>query len=122
MKRISLFISFCLVLSVIFCACANPQSNNEEYYGGRPMNAEILSEIAESILNESTAKEEDTTDSDTSIKVHDGVYYWTKSGSVYHKWADCGHLKNSSDILSGNREDAILAGKQKLCSTCEERN
>ena len=122
MKHSFLFISLFLALTLVLCACSKSQISSDEYYGGESMNAEILSEIAESVFNESKKDSENGAGNSESESKHDGVYYWTNSGSVYHKWADCGHLKNSSEILSGSHDDALLAGKQKLCSTCEERN
>lgn len=64
---------------------------------------------------------EESTEEGTINREHDGVYYWTESGAKYHKWADCGHLKNSTNILSGTLEEAIDAGKEGLCSSCAKK-
>ena len=121
MKARILCIALTLTLILLATSCASKVEVNDEYYGGESMNAEILSEIAESIFNESSDISGDNTSSEESErKAHDGIYYWTDSGSVYHKWADCGHIKNSQNIKSGILDDAILAGKLKLCSSCEK--
>ena len=120
-------LAFALISVMLFSAssCAEKVVTNTEYYGGESMNAEILSHISESIFNEMTSAAEDTSSEDAvenSSENHDGIYYWTEGGSVYHKWADCSHIKNSQEIKSGSRDEAILSGKEKLCSSCEKRN
>ena len=121
MKRILAFtVSIILVLTL--CSCAKEYKENHNFYGGESLNAEMLSEIAESIFNEMQSSESADSQSGTvAVKEHNGIYYWTSGGSVYHKWSDCSHLKNSTNITSGNEQDALLAGKEKLCSTCAKR-
>ncbi len=46
------------------------------------------------------------------------LFYWTESGSKYHLYRDCGHLKNSVSVLSGNKSKLIEAEKNGPCSTC----
>lgn len=122
MKRIFLF-SLCIIIFFLsLTSCATEYEENDHFYGGESLNADILSSIAESIFNEMESSESQNEQIENSSgREHDGVYYWTSSGSVYHKWSDCGHLKNSSDIMSGNEQDAILAGKEKLCSSCAKK-
>ena len=120
-------LAFALISVILFStsSCAEKVVTNTEYYGGESMNAEILSHISESIFNEMTSAAEETSSENTdeiSSEHHDGIYYWTDGGSVYHKWADCGHIKNSQDVKSGSRDEAILSGKEKLCSSCEKKN
>lgn len=43
------------------------------------------------------------------------TYYWTNSGTVYHMYADCQHLKNSASVQSGSKS---LSGKDRCCKTC----
>lgn len=122
MKKVIL-ITLALILTLfLLTSCTSEHQTNDDFYGGESLNADILSSIAESIFNESEIEEGSKDDfSNPSQKEHDGIYYWTESGSVYHKWSDCGHLKNASEIKSGNKQDAMLAGKDKLCSTCEKK-
>ena len=44
--------------------------------------------------------------------------YWTQLGSVYHIDTECQHLNRSSELYEGAVEDAIAAGKTRLCKTC----
>ena len=48
--------------------------------------------------------------------------YWTASGTVYHTHDDCGHLKNTKDLLTGSSATAIENGKTRLCKTCEKKD
>lgn len=122
MKNRVCFILCTVILLLSFTSCATEYTDNDDFYGGESLNAEILSEIAESIFNEIESEEiENGRTENGSDREHDGVYYWTSGGSVYHKWSDCGHLKNSSDVISGNEQDALLAGKEKLCSSCAKK-
>ncbi len=58
----------------------------------------------------------------TTEKISDAeqtnTVYWTKSGSVWHTRSDCYHIKKSSNVFSGTLDEAIEAGKEKLCSSC----
>ena len=86
---------------------ADPSGDNVENGGEETTTAE---KTAEGDPEEETTK-----------RYHDGTYYWTESGKVYHKWADCGHLKNSSEVFSGSALDAEAAGKETLCSLCAKK-
>ena len=46
------------------------------------------------------------------------VVYWTPGGSVYHTTPDCPSLKRSHTILSGSVEQAMAAGKGRVCKNC----
>lgn len=45
------------------------------------------------------------------------VVYWTKNGSVWHTSRDCRYIRNS-EVESGDVNDAIEAGKDRVCSSC----
>ena len=51
-----------------------------------------------------------------------GEVCWTRYGKVYHIYQDdehwCQHLNNSDTVIKGNVEEAIAAGKTRLCKTC----
>lgn len=48
------------------------------------------------------------------------IVYWVKSGAVYHTHRDCRSLAGtSSPVQSGTYEQAIAAGKSRLCKNCE---
>ena len=70
----------------------------------------------ESCSDESISESEHETETPPSKTV-----YWTKSGTVWHLFEDCGYLKGSTSILSGSVEKAIEEGKSKLCSSCSKR-
>ena len=48
--------------------------------------------------------------------------YWTKFGKVYHTSTECGHLNHSDELTVGSVEEAIAAGKTRLCKTCQARD
>ena len=91
------------------------ESENEAITSEETENCDTTSErIEESIL---TTEETEKGTTSSSGK----VVFWTESGSVWHSFKDCGHLKNSKEILSGSVDDAIAAGKEKLCTTCQKK-
>ncbi|MBR4165582.1 MAG: hypothetical protein IKR43_05040 [Lachnospiraceae bacterium] len=51
-----------------------------------------------------------------------GEVCWTRYGKVYHIYVDdetwCQHLNNSDSVITGSVEEAIAAGKTRLCKTC----
>ena len=55
-----------------------------------------------------------------------GQVTWTQYGKVYHiyysdeEW--CQHLNNSDTVVVGTVEEAIAAGKTRLCKTCAHKN
>ena len=123
MRNRVLIIVFVLVSLLVLSSCSNYLDSQEEFYGGELVNSEMLSSLAESILaeEESTEKEEEKTTQEETTREHDGTYYWTKSGKVYHKWSDCGHIKNSKEVFDGTLEEAMAAGKGNLCSSCAKK-
>ncbi len=46
------------------------------------------------------------------------ICYYTKYGEVYHLYADCHYLKNSSTVRTGT---VYESNKDRLCSACEKR-
>lgn len=48
------------------------------------------------------------------------LVFWTKGGSVWHSTASCSSLANTdpADIISGNEDEAIAAGKERICKKC----
>lgn len=123
MKNRALIIIFVIVTLLVLGSCSNYLDSPEEFYGGELVDSEMLSSLAESILAEEelTEKVEDETTKEEITREHDGTYYWTKSGKVYHKWSDCGYIKNSKEVFDGTLEDAIEAGKENLCSSCAKK-
>ena len=46
------------------------------------------------------------------------VVYWVKNGEVWHVRASCASLSRSKNILSGTIEEALDAGKPRVCKRC----
>ena len=69
---------------------------------------------------ETTAAPPETTPPVTSApteKQTDTVY-WVKNGGVWHLRRDCSSLSRSKEILSGTVDEAIAAGKERVCKRC----
>lgn len=47
-----------------------------------------------------------------------GTVYWTPGGSVWHTTESCSSLSRSKEIISGTEEQAIQAGKERVCKKC----
>ena len=59
--------------------------------------------------------------SETTLDRNDKVshtVYWVKSGKVWHTTKDCPSLSRSKSILSGSVDDAMAAGKERVCKRC----
>ena len=48
----------------------------------------------------------------------DEQVYWAPFGHVYHTHDDCYHLNQTDTLTVGTVEEAIAAGRTKLCSNC----
>lgn len=48
--------------------------------------------------------------------------YWTTFGKVYHTHDDCSHLNQSETLTYGTVEEAIAAGRVRLCKTCAKQD
>ncbi len=135
-----LTLSVFLLSILMFVAC----DQNNEFNGGELLNSERMSEIKSEIISdletssvESTEVSsyvelntdlEGTTSNDTfenitvesnsnSEDVKNDIVYWTKSGDVWHLSESCRYIK-SSDKISGTVEEAVEAGKERVCSSC----
>ena len=55
-----------------------------------------------------------------------GKVTWTQYGKVYHIYINdeewCQHLNNSDTVKVGSVEEAIAAGKTRLCKTCAHKH
>ncbi len=135
-----LMVTFALLITLCMISCSNYINSSDDFYGGDIIDAEMLSRLAESVFSENESLRPEETEAESgdgetesnseeitteveSQRVHDGIYYWTKSGQVYHKWSDCGHLKNAKEIFSGDARAAEAAGfvEDDLCSSCAKK-
>ncbi len=48
--------------------------------------------------------------------------YWAPFGKVYHTHEDCGHLNHTDTLTYGTVEEAIAAGRTRLCSACAAKD
>lgn len=48
--------------------------------------------------------------------------YWSPFGRVYHTHDDCGHLNKTEELTYGTVEQAIAAGRTRLCSSCAKKD
>ncbi len=58
--------------------------------------------------------------SDETDRADNTVVYWTAGGSVWHVTDDCSALSKSKSIVSGVTDEAIKAGKTRVCKRCGE--
>lgn len=58
--------------------------------------------------------------SDEMTNAESMLVYWTKSGSVWHLSTSCSSLAKTdpAGLLSGTEDDAIAAGKERVCKKC----
>ncbi len=114
--------SAALLLSamLIFRACSSDVS--------KPMGDTLFTTSQTDVIAPDTSKSDSTNDTDP-VTIYDSdsstiaepdirTYYWTQSGTVYHIYADCGHLKNSIDVQSGSKDHS---SKERCCKTCYSR-
>ena len=151
MKRTGfwIIITVILLLSIVLSAvsCSSYSDFSHEYYGGDTINREMLSEILESLFEDTkeqetgisenglitreTKGEAEITEENITEKIstesnsqtdngysESDLLYWTENGEVWHKSKDCRYLRNSKEIICGTYSDAIDAGKVRPCSAC----
>ena len=71
-------------------------------------------------MQEASAEESDTCEY-TDLEFDESTVFWTEGGGVWHLFNNCGHLKRSKKIYYGTVEEAVEAGKEKVCSTCAKK-
>lgn len=117
MRRFIPILTAALLLLLPSCA------PSDGFSAGRPLSKEELASISAELFTQveepvsDTEKESEPTYTDREPN----TYYWTESGSVYHKYRDCYHLKNATSIESGTKLTAEKAGKERLCSECGDK-
>ena len=52
----------------------------------------------------------------------EGDVFWAPSGKVYHMDEDCQAFTQSEELIVGSVEEAIAAGRTRLCSFCAKRH
>ena len=113
-----------------FAGCADYFYPEREPYAGEVITPEQIYEISESIAESKAIAESEknatNTEAVTETFVPDTdnngnvIVYWTENGSVWHINSKCSSLSRSSKIEFGGEEEALTAGKERLCKKCYE--
>ena len=109
MKHIRRLALLCAMICLFTCGCRQMGDGDEAVSTVSP---EELTEIAEE-LSEHTGDPDELPEAEA---------YWTDGGSVYHTSSGCGHLARAKTVTSGTIEEAQMAGKAKICSTCAKHD
>ena len=116
MRRILLPLTVLLLLLLPACA------SSDGFSAGQPLTKDELSSLADTFPAQTDAPEtEIQTETQPAPKYTDrepNTVYWTEGGSVYHKYRDCYHLKDSKSVKSGTLLTAQMDGKDRVCSEC----
>ena len=92
-----------------------------EYSDKSDMETESSREESLSMSDDSHTNELVDNSSESSNENIGNICYWTESGSVWHTYKDCYHIKKSTNILSGTVEEAKEEGKSHICTACAKR-
>ena len=57
-----------------------------------------------------------------AMQAIDGMVVWSPFGKVYHIDDDCHSLNQTETLTEGTVEEAIAAGRTRLCAYCAKRN
>lgn len=49
-----------------------------------------------------------------------GTVYWSDGGAVWHTDRDCASLRQAAAVHSGSQDEALAAGKARLCQRCAD--
>ncbi len=104
MKALKILIFFTL-LAICLSACA--YSDGTDKKDGILLDGDVLSSIIK-----------DAQDKENSLTANEGDVFWTSSGKIWHKSADCSYLSNSKEIYHGTVDEAMLEGKERACDRC----
>ncbi len=110
-KTSGLIIAAAALLSLTAVSCTRYTAS--DFYGGESVSPGMISEI-EDKLNETTAeKYPAVTDAEGRQ-----IFFWTPSGTVFHRSESCPRLSSSAQVVSGTQDEALEAGKTRGCSVC----
>ena len=109
-----------LILLLLLTGCAS----SDNFSAGQPLTKDELASLADQFPPQTEAPETEAhTETEPAPKYTDrepNTVYWTEGGSVYHKYRDCYHLKDSKSVKSGTVLTAKMNGKERVCSECGE--
>lgn len=93
------------------------------FSGGETLTPERLEEISASLFPPTTEpKAEAVAEPSPDLSAIEGTVYWADGGSVLHIDETCYHLDRSDAVHSGSVEEAVAAGKTRLCASCRDRH
>ena len=104
MKTIKILLTLVLCFTILVSCKID---DDIKQHGGILADRDIVS----SILKELEDKK-------NSSLAEDGDVFWSLSGTIWHKSADCSYLSNSKEVYHGSIEDAKLEGKVRECTRC----
>lgn len=120
---------FLLLLTTLMVAGCHDLPSG--FVGGETLTPERLQEISASLFPPATEPEVETAAVPSTVpsavpspdlSAIEGTVYWTDGGSVLHIDESCYHLGRSDTVHSGSVEEAVAAGKTRLCATCRDRH
>ena len=105
-----LFLLFALFLP----AC----SNTLQFDAGTPITPEEIATRQAQLQEEAKGDEGDEESAPELQTPDNGTVFWLKNGTVYHISQTCYHIKEKQGVLAGTVDEALAAGKSRVCSSC----
>lgn len=105
--------AFAAASALLFCAVSCTRYTASDFYGGESVDSQMLGELDDKLAETTAEKYPAVTNADG-----EQIFFWTRSGSVYHKSENCPRLSSSSEIKSGTHDEALAAGLERGCSVC----
>ena len=95
----------------------------EAYLTGKDRPCKVCSADSNVVIvpPETTEETLPETDGEQTTEVQaSSLVYWTENGAVWHLSRDCSSLSKTDPdkILSGDTDDAVGAGKERVCKIC----
>lgn len=120
-KLLHCIYSLCL-LSLCLTSCRTHGLLDQAFDAGQTVTPEDLLEISRELFTqtEPPTQAPETKSREPETLSPTATVYWLKNGSVYHASKDCHHISHATpeDIREGLVSDAVLDGKERLCTSC----
>ena len=107
------FILCVATATVIASAVSCTRYTASDFYGGESVDSQMLGELDDKLAETTAEKYPAVTNAEG-----EQIFFWTPSGSVYHKSENCPRLSSSSEIRSGTLAEATDAKLERGCSVC----
>ena len=105
------FIPVLILLLLLLPSC----TQSDGFAAGQPLTKDELAALSAELF---TQGDEPGETAPAYTDREPNTVYLTESGSVYHKYRDCYHLRDSRSIQSGTVLTARMAGKERVCAEC----